>query len=1184
MSSTDRQTRLNITEDWKRVYQSFRNADFQSYDFDNLRRTMINYLRQNYPEDFNDYVESSEYIALIDLIAFLGQNLSFRVDLNARENFLETAERRESILRLARLISYNPKRNISANGLLKIDTVKTTEDIIDSSGINLNSKTIRWNDISNASWFEQFTRVINNALPLTSPIGRPLQQESIGGVKTEKYKFNSSNTDTPVFSYQKTIEGLTTDFEVVSIDIENATLVEEPPLPGNNPGLVYRDDGQGAGSTNTGFFMMFKQGKMQSGDFRISSPVPNQVVAIDSENINNDDVWLYSISDDGFEEDLWSKIDSVEGNNIIYNSLLKDITKTFAVTTRVGDRVNLIFSDGVFGELPSGNFRSYYRTSANRAMNITPQSMTGVRIEVPYISRSGSQEVLTLNMSLKYTVSNSTSSETNDSIKTNAPASYYTQNRLITAEDYNIGPLAISQDILKTRAVNRVASGISKFFEIKDATGRYSNLDIYSSDGVLYKEDYEVKTSFGFTTQNDIEGVIYNVIEPILDSKKTLNFYYDKFSKVIVSDLNAKWNSMTDDTNLSTGFFSDADGAKYTIGRFTLNSLRLLEVGTLCKFEAPEGFHFMSDGTLMSGAPDHLGSKDYLWSKVVIVTGDGTDDSQVFGPIGFNDKIPDGAILTEIRTRLANTLTDDVKLQIIDRAFAYQDFALRYDNELRSWFLITNENINTVSEFSNGKAGDLSGQGLDASWILYFKTNGENYTITYRQLRYIFESANDIRFFFDESDKIYDPSSGKIFKDRIDILNINTKPDSLEPFTNNWVWSIENAFRDKAGYVNSRKIEVSFFDSDSDGVIDDPDIFTQIVAPSIGNKIIFQEKYTTTDGVEDFKYVSNENIEIVQNISALNSIPRTDISITKVYYLLEEDIFQKYNADSRTFFLTADYLAFVGRDKIKFHYIHTASGDYRIDPSVSNIIDVYLLTKGYDTEFKLYLNGELNTKPLPPSSDNLFRTYGSQINAIKSISDEIIYHPVKYKVLFGQKANDNLQVTFKVVKNKELSTNDNQIKSDIIDAIDRFFETDNWDFGDTFYFSELSSYIMSQLSPNIVSFLMVPRQPNQLFGSLYEIQSEPNEIFISGATVTDIEIIDEITASKLQASGGVVTSDNDPNIGIQSSSDLLNLSSENATSTTSTSSANSTNTSSTSTSSSSSSSSNTGSTGGGYSY
>ena len=103
MSSTDRQNRLLLAEDWNKVYQSFRNAEFRSYDFDSLRRVMISYIRNNYPEDFNDYIETSEFLALIDLIAFLGQNLSYRVDMNARENYLELAERRESVLRLARL-------------------------------------------------------------------------------------------------------------------------------------------------------------------------------------------------------------------------------------------------------------------------------------------------------------------------------------------------------------------------------------------------------------------------------------------------------------------------------------------------------------------------------------------------------------------------------------------------------------------------------------------------------------------------------------------------------------------------------------------------------------------------------------------------------------------------------------------------------------------------------------------------------------------------------------------------------------------------------------------------------------------------------------------------------------------------------------------------------------------------
>ena len=99
MALSNRQTSLLVQQDWTKVYETFKEADFQSYDFETLSKTMLDYLRTYYPEDFNDFTESSEYIALIDLIAFLGQSLAFRTDLNARENFIDTAERRDSVLK-----------------------------------------------------------------------------------------------------------------------------------------------------------------------------------------------------------------------------------------------------------------------------------------------------------------------------------------------------------------------------------------------------------------------------------------------------------------------------------------------------------------------------------------------------------------------------------------------------------------------------------------------------------------------------------------------------------------------------------------------------------------------------------------------------------------------------------------------------------------------------------------------------------------------------------------------------------------------------------------------------------------------------------------------------------------------------------------------------------------------------
>ena len=335
MSATDRQNRLLVAEDWKRIYQTFRNADFQSYDFENLRRVMINYIRENYPEDFNDYIESSEYLALIDLIAFLGQSISFRTDLNARENFLELAERRDSVLRLARLLSYNPKRNIAGSGLLKFTAVQTTQTVVDSNGRNLVNQVIGWNDPANANWYDQFIKVINAALPASRQFGNPDDKADIYGISTEQYRFQGSNISVPVYSFAKSIDGRNMTFEVVSTTFKGAEeIYEEPPAIGNRLAFVYRNDGRGAGSTSSGFFLHFRQGLLNQGTFTIDQPATNETIDLDAVNINNTDVWLYRLDQNSVESEYWAKVPNLEGNNIIYNSLNKSIKNIYNVITR----------------------------------------------------------------------------------------------------------------------------------------------------------------------------------------------------------------------------------------------------------------------------------------------------------------------------------------------------------------------------------------------------------------------------------------------------------------------------------------------------------------------------------------------------------------------------------------------------------------------------------------------------------------------------------------------------------------------------------------------------------------------------------------------------------------------------------------------------------------------------------
>ena len=1124
MSATDRQNRLLVAEDWKRIYQSFRNADFQSYDFENLRRVMISYIRENYPEDFNDYVESSEYLALIDLIAFLGQSLAFRTDLNARENFLELAERRESVLRLARLLSYRVKRNIPASGLLKFNTVSTTQNVYDSNGRNLAGQTVSWNDPANSNWYDQFVKVLNSALPSTQQFGNAIAKDTIYGIPTEQYRLQSVNQDVPVYAFTKSVDGRSMNFEVVSTTFASKDeIYEEAPSIGNRLAFLFRDDGKGYGSNNTGFFLQFKQGSLSQGSFELTQPAPDESVDVDAVNINNSDVWLYRLDKNGAESEYWTPVPALEGNNVIYNSLHKSIKNIYGVVTRNSDRISLIFSDGVFGNLPQGQFRVYYRTSNGLNYTINPKDIKNVAISIPYVSNAGQLETLTVTLNLTSSVANSSATETNDSVKTRAPATYYTQNRMITGEDYNISPLSVNQQVVKVKATNRSSSGVSRYFDLVDPTGKYSKTNLFADDGVLYKENYTDSFRFKYTSRTDIQAVIYNQVIDVLTSTNLKNFYYRNFPPASVYQLDTTWALTTAESNISTGAIIDSTEQFLKVGSYTTTLFKFFTVGALVKFTAPAGKYFdkSDNNTLKSDVtPMPANSTKELWAKVVSVTGDGTSNltgvlSDGTGPIVLNDIVPNGAIVYEVIPAWRSTIETSVVNTMVELIFANKPFGLRYDTESRTWKIITETNLNIAGEFSLGRQGDTSNQKIDSSWFLLFTTDTEYYTVKWRNLRYIFESAQQVRFYFDSSDKIYDTRTNTVVKDVIKVLGINSKPNSTSSFTQDLDWEITEEFKGMDGYIDTKKIQLAFSDLDDDSVVDDPTLFEQVV-PVDGYVVL--EKYTIAQGQEDYRYVDNSNDVVIISDSESLIFDRT--AVGQHYYFIDTQTVKYLNAVGE-FVPSLNYKVFQGRDKLKFQYIHNADYEARIDPGVTNLIDVYVLTKQYDVEYRQWLNDTVTIKPLPPSSDFLYNLLAPELNKIKSISDEIVYYPAKYKVLFGSKATSDVRASFKVVKNSEVVISDNDVKTRVLAAIGEFFALENWEFGDSFYFSELAAYVMNQVSPFIVNFVIVPTQSDLNFGSLYEIRSEKDQIFINGATIDDIEIISAVTASRIRSTGAI---------------------------------------------------------------
>lgn len=1092
MAITTRQTSLLAQQDWTKIYQTFREADFQSFDFETLRKSMIEYLRTYYPEDFNDFTESSEYIALIDLIAFLGQSLAFRTDLNARENFLDTAERRDSILKLAKLISYNPKRSTTSTGYLKFQNVSTTEIIYDSTGTNLSNSLVSWNDSTNENWLEQFTAVLNAALVSTQAIGKPGATKTLSGVKTDEYAIDLLNGLIPIQPFSATIAGVNMPFEIISpTSADQSYIYERAPAPSGVFNLLYRNDNQGNGSNNTGYFFYFKQGELKNLDFTITESLPNRVVNINFDNINNSDVWLYSLNANGSPSTLWTQVPAVNGINVIYNNIAD--RNLYSVSTRANDQIDLVFGDGSFTNIPVGDYRIYYRVSNNQTYKITPEEMSAVTVSIPYRGRTGRAETLSIRASLQYTVTNASARETLEDIRTKAPQQYYTQNRMVTGEDYNVLPYTTFSNILKIKAVNRSSSGISRYLDVVDSTGKYSSTNIFAQDGIIYTEDVSEIETFQFTSSSEVNYIVQNTIAPLIATIPTRHLYYKTATRYTPT---GTWTQISASSGRSTGSFS-------------ASSFIYLTQGALVKFSAPTGKYFDAQNQLQTGTPETEYQRTIMWASIISYATPGV------GNATLSIIVPTGAVISEVIPVFANAWTPSLTTEIINNILSYKTFGIRYDIVNKIWTLVDAANVGSGT-FSLTNAGNTSGTGLDNSWFLRFVFANQAYTVTSRGVNYYFQSDRETRFYFDPDIKVYDSRTATTRLDEIKVLRTNTEADSANSLFYSQAYRVWDRVIETDGFEDNRKILVTFPDDNLDEVPDDPDLFLTLVDPTVNfeNKFVYfvlaidQYNFSKYDPVDQTLIVSAYPTEstIVNNITLYPA--------NTIFYATNEDTFYQSNGAQLT--VLTNYIAKVGRQDLMFQYTHNAPNNRRIDPSPNNLIDFYILTRNYSDQYYSYITDTSNrvAEPVAPTSEELRTEFGT-IESYKTISDSIIYNPATFKPLFGNKAVDSLRATFKVVKNLNVNVSDNDIKSQVIAAINTYFDVANWDFGETFYFSELSAYLHTTLSPNVSSVIIVPAAELTSFGTLYQINAEANEILVSAATVDNVQIISAITAGQL---------------------------------------------------------------------
>ena len=1038
---------ISRAESWDITYQAWQDINFAGFDFVTIKSSMIDYIKLYFPETFNDYIESSEFIGLLELFAYLGEILIYRVDVGAHENFMPLAQRKQSVLRLAKLVSYNGSRNIPARGLVKITSVTTTEPIIDSQGINLQNKRIIWNDTTSQNWKERFILVINQILSPEQPFGTvsPTERFQVQDVLFELYNMNNTPGAAGVISYNVTASGQQFSMELVPVSLDETGPYERRPEINSSFSLVYGSDGLGDSSTYTGFFMLTKQGQLGRLRNIFDGRTPNQTIDITPININDTDLWVNNVDPDSGKivdngtnpsgrSGEWVPVDTTNAENILFNTNVN--LNKYEVETLESDSVRIIFGDNQFAHIPSGTFDFWYRVSANEDLVIPQNSIIDLPGRLNYTDDDKQPQSFSFTYSLTNSLQNASVSEDIEHIRNFSGGVYYSQERMVNARDYNTFMLQ-DPTIVKLKSINRTFAGESKYVAFTqfggDPSEAYDNVRMFGVDLALYFKP----------TIN-----VQNIIEPANSQKLTVNYIEPLLSDLNLWQLRASLNY----SQLTRKAFLDSEKNAIT---YALGGPTSVETGS------------------------------------------------VFNP----------------------SLNFPVEIY--------------FDNTLQKW-------RTTVTAGTVWDPGTPEVNPLILISIQFNTVGSYTWTITVNGLKTIAESPST-RFWFVNKPKsiVFDTNASR--NDLITVLQANIANNRSTILSANQNFIIVDKIINDAGLVdqglpNNNQVEIMSDDANGDKIPDNPTLHT-LIDPTI----VVQGPTPVTVTVP-ISYIRNRgDVRVAANgtaptwyegavansgpivtnkvtIANFNGNATITITIKDYVYFQRIDVAHPWyiipatNVNKLEFHLDVpvgqtegdNFKRLRGRNDFNFIWFHHCPQYNLVDPAATNLIDTFVITKGYYNSIRSWLAGIIANQPDPPTPFEL-RTSYNYLLGNRMISDSVILHPGKFRVLFGGYAIPELQGTFKIVRSPAKSMTDNQIKLQVIASIRQYFDINKWEFGETFYFTELAAFIHADLPTEIETVVLVPVQIAHYFGDLFQVDVQEDEILIPSVDVDNIEIVESLT-------------------------------------------------------------------------
>ena len=108
-----------------------RNITYINKDFSELRASLIDYARTYFPTTYNDFTPASPGMMFMEMAAYVGDVLSFYLDNQIQENYLQYARQTNNLYELAYMFGYKP--NVTQVATTYIDFYQQVPAVLSGS-------------------------------------------------------------------------------------------------------------------------------------------------------------------------------------------------------------------------------------------------------------------------------------------------------------------------------------------------------------------------------------------------------------------------------------------------------------------------------------------------------------------------------------------------------------------------------------------------------------------------------------------------------------------------------------------------------------------------------------------------------------------------------------------------------------------------------------------------------------------------------------------------------------------------------------------------------------------------------------------------------------------------------------------------------------------------------------------